>query len=503
MGGRPALLEKALIVHSCKSYTPNGRQRPVHGGRWCACTAAGTGRRGTAGRGAGRAEFEAAPRYRCQAAAGTTSCMLTMMHMLTPPGAHRGALLWIALLGVPAVAAPGAANFKQLCGTAPGHVHRSGAPPPAGAALVFGDALISVQLDAEYSLLNVTVCSPTGGGYPHAGGRAQGFVPGGAAPAPLWQLNTTDCETNWTTGAERLAMIPGGVRVDGATVAAARSHKLTDAQLSLRWDGVRLPAGGMAKAGSTVSVVLNLSLVAPGRLAFTAAVSRSAAGICLQALALPNLPAMHLRSPELDTMFLPQFFGHIGDAWGGAAGPLCGSGNCDLDQASTNFATSEYAMPRNCVRHSVCLWTGFWRSDNSVVVACLYCGGISSAAKQLVKGTGCRTAATGICSGARSIRPRQADHGRSGSVRAPSAWARITSPAPGAMRWPCMAVTVRVALVRCLLTTTPLHCPPPCMQTLAATTRRGKGSYGLTNGRPVSKIVETAIETLVVYKQVS
>eukprot|EP01047_Picozoa_sp_COSAG01_P004800 COSAG01_NODE_160_length_23692_cov_9.703599_6_plen_99_part_00 len=44
------------------------------------------------------------------------------------------------------------------------------------------------------------------------------------------------------------------------------------------------------------------------------------ARLCLQAFALPTLEGLPMRSPETDTMFVPDFFGHAGEC---CCGLLC------------------------------------------------------------------------------------------------------------------------------------------------------------------------------------
>eukprot|EP01048_Picozoa_sp_COSAG05_P010562 COSAG05_NODE_937_length_6525_cov_6.136632_8_plen_451_part_00 len=200
---------------------------------------------------------------------------------------------------------------------------------PSG-SMSWGDTRLGLQLDGRGSLINITACS--------ADGRAQGFIPLGAPASSLWQLNTTDCMSNFSATPAKYATFPGGVRADGSSSAQQVTRVVLSAgELLLEWNGVSLPPGGSAEPTATVNVSLNLTMVKTGQLAMRVAVDRSMNGICIQALALPNLPLLHLRSPELDTMFLPQFFGHLGDAWGGTKGPDCGGGNCDLDQARDNF----------------------------------------------------------------------------------------------------------------------------------------------------------------------
>jgi hypothetical protein len=211
-------------------------------------------------------------------------------------------------------------QHQQHCGSGSG---------AAGQRLLFGDHHIAIELDSEtLGVLNVSVCADDG--------RVQGFVAaddgsGTATAASLWQLNTTNCSST----------IPAGTRVDGGSPASERTRMLlnttaTTKVLVLRWAGVQLAS----PTGTTADVELNVTLTAsmPGRLSLSAAVT-SGSGVCVQALALPNLPRMHLRGPSTDAMFLPMFFGHLGDAWGTPAGPHCGDPtgqNCAQGTLSLN-----------------------------------------------------------------------------------------------------------------------------------------------------------------------
>jgi hypothetical protein len=240
------------------------------------------------------------------------------------PGAHAGETVRrvIGQLGQSAPHSTLKTDDSVVCGSA---------SAPAGSTS-WGDSRLGLQLTRQGALVNLTACS--------ADGRAQGFIPADAPAASLWQLNTTDCVSNFSASPTKFATFPGGVRVDGLSSAQHVSHVLLPGGgLLLQWKGVQLPPGGALSESASVSVSLKLTMVKSGQLAMTVGVERSEAGICIQALALPNLPLLHLRSRELDQMFLPAFFGHIGDAWGGEKGPNCGSGNCDLDQARDNFFT--------------------------------------------------------------------------------------------------------------------------------------------------------------------
>lgn len=204
-----------------------------------------------------------------------------------------------------------------------------GGQPSDASTLVVGDSLIGLHLDSDtFSVINVTVCR---------GSSQQGFVSAGPAVS-LWQLNSTGCVSDWASNPSRQAMIPGGQRVDSSSPVGRRVSRVLSvggAQVTvLRWEGVQLPDGASAHKGATVTVEVNVTVSAllPGRLTMSASVDRSHKGTCLQALALPNLPRLHLRSLAEDEMLLPEFFGVLGDV-----PQTCGSFDCDLDQTTTNY----------------------------------------------------------------------------------------------------------------------------------------------------------------------
>jgi hypothetical protein len=130
--------------------------------------------------------------------------------------------------------------------------------------------------------------------------------------------------------------------------------------LQLRWDAVRLAPNASAAPGAAVDVEVNVTVARPGQLQFSASVDRSAPGTCLQALALPNLAQMLEMKLHETSLFLPQGFGVVGDAWGNALGENCGGGNCHLDDAAGAFYTNGEGtfMPNGARRNMQ--WTGLF-----------------------------------------------------------------------------------------------------------------------------------------------
>jgi hypothetical protein len=178
------------------------------------------------------------------------------------------------------------------------------APSPAPApgckkTVVFGDAYVQLALcEATLEISNLTATR---------GGRVQGFVSDDTAGrASLWLLNATNCSGRF---------LPNGAQVDATSQADSRTHAVASTAagaktLVLRWLGVRGLPGSVA-----VDVTMNVSLstAQPGRLTFSATVVKShpgGAALCIQTLALPNLPSLVLRSPA-DTIFRPQAFGTL------------------------------------------------------------------------------------------------------------------------------------------------------------------------------------------------
>lgn len=185
----------------------------------------------------------------------------------------------------------------------------SPAPTPGcNKTVLFGDAYVQLALcEATLEVSNLTATR---------GGRVQGFVQDGApGRASLWLLNATNCSGRF---------LPNGAQISAASQADERTHAVvpnsSDKTLVLRWLGVRGLPGSVA-----VDVTVNVSLLTaqPGRLTFSASVVKSHPGgaeLCIQALALPNLPSLVLRSPA-DTIFRPQAFGTLSGSGDGYVQP--------------------------------------------------------------------------------------------------------------------------------------------------------------------------------------
>ena len=194
----------------------------------------------------------------------------------------------------------------------------------AATSFEFGAKNFRLKLNAgTLDLQNITVSSADGA-------FTQGFimdtVPSGRAAHTLWQLNVTDCKS----------ALPEGTRVAAciASDCANVSHTISadGSTLSLRWDGVPLPPPFTAR----LDVVVTVAQLPGGRsgVSLRGAVGLSAknAGgfprsrepaeqvddvdVCLQTFALPTLERILLRSEATDAMFMPDFFGHVGECAG-------------------------------------------------------------------------------------------------------------------------------------------------------------------------------------------
>jgi hypothetical protein len=159
--------------------------------------------------------------------------------------------------------------------------------------LTFGDAALQFAFDpTTLAVRNVTA---------RYGSRTQGFVLG--EPRSLWQLNATNCSE----------VLPKGAQVDGQAACAGRTHRVvtnaTTRTLELLWSGVRGLPGGAA-----VDVAVNISMASaqPGRASFSATATKhpGSAPLCIQFLALPNLPSLvGARYSDSEWVFNPRAFG--------------------------------------------------------------------------------------------------------------------------------------------------------------------------------------------------
>ena len=179
----------------------------------------------------------------------------------------------------------------------------------------FGPPRFRLRLSAEtLGLQNISVGSADGA-------FTQGFVMNTMPPPKrteyaLWHMNVTDCGS----------ALPQGTRVtpclgaDCGNVSHAVSADGT--RLTLRWAGVPLPPPFTARLDVTATVT-QLPSNKPGvSLRGAVALAPGSSGkVCLQNLALPTLEGIPMRSEQTESMFSPDFFGHVGK---------CG-GNCKMD----------------------------------------------------------------------------------------------------------------------------------------------------------------------------
>lgn len=161
------------------------------------------------------------------------------------------------------------------------------------ADFTFGDVALQFGFDpVTLAVRNVTAR--------HAS-RTQGFVLGEARS--LWQLNATNCSE----------LVPKGAQVDGQSACAGRSHRVitnaTTRTLALLWSGVQgLPGGAV------IDVAVNITMASahPGRASFSATATKhpGSAPLCIQFLALPNLPSLiGARDSDREWVFNPRAFG--------------------------------------------------------------------------------------------------------------------------------------------------------------------------------------------------
>eukprot|EP01052_Picozoa_sp_SAG31_P029775 SAG31_NODE_2990_length_4812_cov_6.899215_2_plen_779_part_00 len=232
------------------------------------------------------------------------------------------------------------------------------ADPPAP-SLLWGPKGFQLELDSHtLELRNISVSS--------ADGRlSQAFVQN-TEPAPkrtqnaLWTLNISDCTT----------AIPFGVKVNPCqgSDCAATSHKVSadGRTLMLRWHGVPLPTSMQREP--RLEVIVNITQRTGDRPGVTLrgsvrlAASVTASRICLQSFALPTLGSIPLQSNETDAMFVPYFFGHVGQC----------AGNCKMSLLhSADGMQHEFGyMPNGNSR--AMQWFAFW-SNSSTRQLGLYC----------------------------------------------------------------------------------------------------------------------------------
>jgi hypothetical protein len=235
----------------------------------------------------------------------------------------------------------------------------------SGDAIDFGDAAIGLHFRPHtFALQNISVCG---------GGRTQGLVwPEPHSPTPLegfsvWMLNLSNCTAvldSPSTAVQLDSFSPG-------TVSATTHDFNGTSTLTLSWS--RLSASQLP-TDTTVSVELNVSIssLQPGRVAlrFAATVTSSSSSVCFETMALPNLPNLLLRSQQTESMFLPYFFGHAGDA-----APFCGPGGCSLNEADTVATMGEGEWQPN--GDQTMQWAALWSkaaTDSSDAPIGLYLG---------------------------------------------------------------------------------------------------------------------------------
>ena len=232
-----------------------------------------------------------------------------------------------ACLGAPTcdagtfVAATGQCYLKSQLGGVAGCLNCTSCAvkhrPPI-ASVHFGPPDFQMELNPEtLGLRNITVQSSDGL-------HTQAFMLGGdsmpwvAVERPLWQLNVSDCST--------ANALPNGITVN-PSAATNISHDLSPdgKTMYLRFGGVMLPASLL---GLTLRVTVSVSHLPDGQAGMalhgtvgldTSLDGRDAdeAQVCVQSLSLPTLNEIPMRSKELDTMFVPNFFGHAGECAGG------------------------------------------------------------------------------------------------------------------------------------------------------------------------------------------
>lgn len=245
----------------------------------------------------------------------------------------------LSLLLVSYIAPASGSSAIGRHGGAQHQVNRSGCNAATGGAapalsvmnssLFFGNNLLMFEFDLETNgLVNVTACDPVSGAY-------QGFTKPFATAAskrarsavPLWQLSLSAL-----CSPPNASDIQAGLRLDGLTSPAlSRDHKLSTGlghtTLTLLWVGVSVQTGQnpiLVDVNVTIRMQNGSSTAELG--AFIS--KRGIGGFCLQTLALPNLEWTILRD-QRDKLFVPHYFGHVGDL--NDDDGVCYQGSCDLE----------------------------------------------------------------------------------------------------------------------------------------------------------------------------
>ena len=207
-----------------------------------------------------------------------------------------------------------------------------------GATFSVGSPAFNMTFDAaSLALLSVATTSKSSG-------RTQNFllptVDQGPEKHSLWQLNFTDCRTVMPHGWDGHAW-----QLDSGSPTVNRSYTIASVphggvKASLRWLGVSSP-----QSLHLLDVTVTITVPAQGSSMLTMrghVHKRGQPGICIQNMALPNLERMVLRSPQLDSLFVPWYFGQVGDL-----SHLCGYGLCTLDLWRSHMQNVDYPLSPN------------------------------------------------------------------------------------------------------------------------------------------------------------
>ena len=211
-----------------------------------------------------------------------------------------------------------------------------------GTSLFFGNDLLVFEFDlATNGLVNVTACDPISGAY-------QGFTKPSPPPAPvkarsavpLWQLSLSALCTP-----PNASDIQAGLRLDGLSAPTLRrGHGIaTEAggytTLTLVWVGASVQTAQKQSILVDVNVTIRMQTESSSAELGTFVSKRGVGGFCVQTLALPNLEWTILRDRR-DKLFVPHYFGHIGDLNDNDG--VCYQGSCDLELTNAK-ATSDIA----------------------------------------------------------------------------------------------------------------------------------------------------------------
>lgn len=242
------------------------------------------------------------------------------------PGFHP-LLCIVALVSLPTLSAGDGCLDKEI----PSLVART------GGGFVFGDRRLTISLDADFLLQNVTTCDPTTG-------RGQGMLDGDRMPpmagVPWWSVNLT---TPPCRG------LPAGTEV-GPQHASTRTWDFSvsaDGLATLTLQYRNLTAGNASiSADVNITVTMGGLGASEGEAAFRFKVSpHGGAGThspyCVTAMSFPLLNPLVLRDTR-DQLFVPHFFGHVGDL-----SQACGGGDCTLSMAKTSVMRGEHALMPN------------------------------------------------------------------------------------------------------------------------------------------------------------